>query len=83
MRINKDEAFILWRIMLEMDFTNIALKQIVKGLDKNNIDQIYSQLLNLEHKLKIFSDDKRRKGRKSQNSTTDIFKRYKCKLSKK
>lgn len=66
MKITKDEAAILYQCIY------IAKYEI----NYPNNCKIFESFLILEKKLDSYSNDKRRTGRTSQNSFTDILKRY-------
>jgi hypothetical protein len=76
MKLTKDEARILAEALESYKF-NIANESIsYKQLG------IYDKLTNLQDKLNVFGEDKRRNGRTSQDSWFDLIVRF-CKTSKK
>jgi hypothetical protein len=76
MKLTKDEARILGEALESYKFEianeSITYKQI----------GVYEELTNLEKRLKLFGDDKRRNGRTSQDSFFDLIVRF-CKANKK
>ena len=73
MRITKDEARILAQALRDSIFemSNIA------SLTRQQCHVIMDELRELEKRLDIAGEDKRRNGRTSHNSFTDLLKRYK------
>lgn len=65
MKITKDEAYILYLAMEDFKFKD-------SGHNKN----MFSACEELQGRLNDASDDQRRNGRTSQNSGTDIKKRF-------
>jgi hypothetical protein len=76
MKLTKDEARILGEALESYKFEianeNITYKQI----------GVYEKLTNLQKRLELFGDDKRRNGRTSQDSFFDLIVRF-CKTNKK
>jgi hypothetical protein len=76
MKLTKDEARILSEALESYKFEianeNITYKQI----------GVYEKLTNLQKRLELFGDDKRRNGRTSQDSFFDLIVRF-CKTNKK
>lgn len=73
MRITKDEASILCQALYEQKYN---LNERVIDYAKAKGISSMSAFDKLEEKLYKFSDDKRRHGRTSKNSFTDILKRF-------
>ena len=67
MRLTKDEARILAQALNEYKY-NIGNEFIDLG--------VFNKLHDLQYKLEIFGDDKRRYGRTSQDNLYDCFKRF-------
>jgi hypothetical protein len=76
MKLTKDEARILGEALegykFEIANESITYKQI----------GVYEELTNLQKRLKLFGNDKRRNGRTSQDSWFDLIVRF-CKTNKK
>lgn len=68
MKITKDEAYILSYILDEAKY------DIVQNRD--NKHNLFAALSNLQVKLDLYSVDLRRIGRKSQNSFSDVLRRF-------
>ena len=73
MKITKDEAAILYASLYEHKY--VLNDQIVDYAKKESINSMM-MFENLEYRLLEFSSDKRRKGRKSRNTFTDILRRF-------
>jgi len=69
MRLTKDEARILAEAMSEYKYKVVEKSPYYKELG------VFSKLFDLQHKLEMFGDDKRRNGRTSQNNFYDLIKR--------
>ena len=67
MRLTKDEARILAQALNEYKY-NVGNELIELG--------VFNKLDDLQAKLEMFGDDKRRYGRISQDSLIDCFKRF-------
>lgn len=65
MKITKDEAYILYRAMENYKFEK----------SDHNMD-LFNAYTDLQQRLNHASDDKRRKGRTSMNSSSDLIKRF-------
>jgi len=70
MRLTKDEARILGEAMEEYKYKVVASNGSYKELG------LFNKLHELQHKLEIFGDDKRRYGRTSQDDLHDLFVRF-------
>ena len=68
MKLTKDEARILADCLFEQKYTIINEHSTIPGL--------YNKLVALENRLAEFCDDKRRKGRTSQDDFYDMLKRF-------
>jgi hypothetical protein len=68
MRLTKDEARILAEAMDEYKY-KVVENPYFKELG------VFSKLFDLQYKLEIFGDDKRRVGRTSQDNFNDLIKR--------
>lgn len=73
MRLNKDEALILWKAIKEQKY---ELNERVKDYATKNRISSMKAFESLEKKLDNFSRDKRREGRTSMNSFDDGIKRF-------
>ena len=69
MRLTKDEARILAEAMSEYKYKVVEKSPYYKELG------VFSKLFDLQKKLEMFGDDKRRNGRTSQNNFYDLIKR--------
>jgi hypothetical protein len=76
MKLTKDEARILGEALESFKFDIVNESISYKQLG------IYEELTNLQKRLKLFGDDKRRNGRTSQDSFFDLIVRF-CKKNKK
>lgn len=65
MKITKDEAWILYLAVEEYKFENSEHNKI-----------LFNALNDLQERLNKASEDKRRMGRTSQNSSSDVKKRF-------
>lgn len=72
MRLTKDEARILAEAIDDYKYKVVASNSGYKELG------LFNKLHDLQHKLEIFGDDKRRYGRTSQDDLNDLFVRF-CK----
>lgn len=70
MRLTKDEARILAEAMEEYKH------KVIDDYSKNVYLPLFNKLVNLQNKLEMFGDDKRRHGRTSQDDFTDLLKRF-------
>jgi len=70
MRLTKDEARILGEAMEEYKYKVVANNSSYKILG------LFNKLHDLQHKLEIFGDDKRRYGRTSHDDLNDLFVRF-------
>ena len=70
MRLTKDEARILGEAMEEYKYKVVGSNSSYKELG------LFNKLHDLQHKLEIFGDDKRRYGRTSQDDLNDLFVRF-------
>jgi hypothetical protein len=70
MRLTKDEARILGEAMEEYKYKVVASNGSYKELG------LFAKLHQLQLKLEIFGDDKRRYGRTSQDDLNDLFVRF-------
>ena len=70
MRLTKDEARILGEAMEEYKYKVVASNGSYKELG------LFNKLHDLQYKLEIFGDDKRRYGRTSEDNLFDCFKRF-------
>jgi hypothetical protein len=73
MRLTKDEARILAQALY------CSKHDIVDNLyldDKSNANKAIRKLQELEDNLTAFSDDRRRRGRKSRNGMNDTVRRF-------
>lgn len=77
MKITKDEAAILCQALYEQKY---ELNEMVNDYAKNLGISSMDSFTDLEKRLSDFSNDKRRTGRTSQNSFTDILKRFVARL---
>lgn len=72
MRITKDEATILAHALSQSKYEYVDRIGITKEEDL----KIIKELNELQSRLEILSKDQRRTGRKSQDSFSDVLKRY-------
>ena len=70
MRLTKDEARILGEAMEEYKYKVVASNGSYKELG------LFNKLHDLQYKLEMFGDDKRRYGRTSEDNLYDCFKRF-------
>lgn len=70
MRLTKDEARILAQSLNEYKYN------VVNGIKEFKKLDVFIKLHDLQYKLEMFGDDKRRYGRTSQDSLIDCFKRF-------
>ena len=70
MRLTKDEARILGRALNEYKYNVVNEFKELKELD------VFNKLHDLQFKLEMFGDDKRRYGRMSMDTIIDCFKRF-------
>jgi hypothetical protein len=70
MRLTKDEARILGEAMEEYKYKVVASNGSYKELG------LFAKLHQLQLKLEMFGDDKRRYGRTSEDNLYDCFKRF-------
>ena len=70
MRLTKDEARILGRALNEYKYNVVNEFKELKELD------VFNKLHDLQFKLEMFGDDKRRYGRISMDTIIDCFKRF-------
>ena len=70
MRLTKDEARILGEAMEEYKYSVVNEFNDFKELG------LFNKLHDLQHKLQIFGDDKRRYGKTSEDNLFDCFKRF-------
>ena len=70
MRLTKDEARILGRALNEYKYNVVNEFKELKELD------VFNKLHDLQFKLEMFGDDKRRYGRTSMDTIIDCFKRF-------
>jgi hypothetical protein len=69
MRLTKDEARILAEAMAEYKY------KVVEGNTSYKELGVFNKLHDLQNKLEMFGDDKRRNGRTSQDNFNDLIKR--------
>jgi hypothetical protein len=71
MRLTKDEARILGQAMEEYKYKVVAN-------EFNDFKElgVFNKLHDLQYKLEMFGDDKRRYGRTSEDNLYDCFKRF-------
>jgi len=69
MRLTKDQARILAEAMAEYKYKVVEKSPFYKELG------VFNKLHDLQRKLEIFGDDKRRNGRTSQDNFNDLIKR--------
>jgi len=69
MRLTKDEARILAEAMAEYKYKVVEKSPFYKDLG------VFNKLFDLQYKLEMFGDDKRRNGRTSQDNFNDLIKR--------
>ena len=70
MRLTKDEARILAQALNEYKYNVVNELKELKELNA------FNKLHDLQYKLEMFGDDKRRNGRSSLDSLYDCFKRF-------
>ena len=70
MRLTKDEARILGRALNEYKYNVVNELKELKELNA------FNKLHDLQYKLEMFGDDKRRYGRISMDTIIDCFKRF-------
>lgn len=70
MRVTKDEARILAQAVNEYKYNVVNQFKDIKELG------VFKKLHDLQDKLEMFGDDKRRYGRKSEDNLYDCFKRF-------
>ena len=70
MRLTKDEARILAQAMEEYKYKVVNEFNDFKELG------VFNKLHDLQYKLEMFGDDKRRYGRTSQDDLNDLFVRF-------
>jgi hypothetical protein len=70
MRLTKDESRILAQALNEYKYNVVNEFKELKELNA------FNKLHDLQYKLEMFGDDKRRYGRTSQDSLIDCFKRF-------
>ena len=70
MRLTKDEARILAQALNEYKYNVVNEFNDFKELG------VFSKLHDLQYKLEMFGDDKRRYGRTSEDNLYDCFKRF-------
>jgi hypothetical protein len=70
MRLTKDEARILAQALNEYKYNVVNEFNDFKELG------VFNKLHDLQHKLEMFGDDKRRYGRTSEDNLYDCFKRF-------
>ncbi len=70
MRITKDEARILGRALDDYKYNVVNEIKELKELG------VFNKLHDLQYKLEVFGDDKRRNGRMTMDTLIDCFKRF-------
>lgn len=70
MRLTKDEARILAVAMEEFKY------KVVEGNSNYKELGVFNKLHDLQYKLEMFGDDKRRNGRTSQDNFNDLILRF-------
>lgn len=70
MRLTKDEARILGRALHEYKYNVVNEIKELKELG------VFNKLHDLQFKLEVFGDDKRRNGRMTMDTLIDCFKRF-------
>ena len=70
MRLTKDEARILALALDEYKYNVVNVFNVFKELG------VFNKLHDLQYKLEMFGDDKRRYGRTSEDNLYDCFKRF-------
>ena len=70
MRITKDEARILSEAMSDYKY------KVVEGNNSYKELGVFNKLYDLQYKLELFGDDKRRLGRTSQDNFNDCLIRF-------
>ena len=70
MRLTKDEARILAQALNEYKYNIVNEFNDFKELN------VFNKLHDLQYKLEMFGDDKRRYGRTSEDNLYDCFKRF-------
>lgn len=70
MRLTKDEARILAEAM--EDFKH----KVIDDFHNKDYLLLFNKLVDLQYKLEMFGDDKRRNGRTSQDDFSDLLKRF-------
>lgn len=70
MRLTKDEARILAQALNEYKYNVVNELKEVKELG------VFNKLHDLQFKLEVFGDDKRRNGRMTMDTLIDCFKRF-------
>ena len=70
MRLTKDEARILAQALNQYKYSLVNEFKYFKELG------VFNKLHDLQYKLEMFGDDKRRNGRSSLDSLYDCFKRF-------
>ena len=70
MRLTKDEARILAQALNEYKYNLVTEFNDFKELG------VFNKLHDLQYKLEMFGDDKRRYGRTSEDNLYDCFKRF-------
>jgi hypothetical protein len=71
MRLTKDEARILAQALNEYKYNVVN-----EFNDFKELDGVFNKLNDLQYKLEVFGDDKRRYGRTSEDNLYDCFKRF-------
>ena len=71
MRLTKDEARILAQALNEYKYNVVN-----EFNDFKELDGVFNKLNDLQYKLEMFGDDKRRYGRTSEDNLYDCFKRF-------
>jgi len=75
--INRDEARIFYLLLKEEGKYNYS-ESVGKYLTKEQQRKIFDALQNLEKNMESVSKDNRRHGRTSNDSFSDLIKRYAC-----
>ena len=70
MRLTKDEARILAQALNEYKYNVVNELKELKELG------VFNKLHDLQYKLEMFGDDKRRNGRMTMDTLIDCFKRF-------
>jgi hypothetical protein len=69
MRLTKDEARILAQAMSDYKY------KVVEGNNSYKELGVFNKLYDLQYKLEMFGDDKRRNGRTTEDNFNDLIKR--------